>query len=104
MFNRRRLWIAAAALVLLCASEAEAQIVSRNCADRDTLVSRLAASYAEVPVSRALSAKGTLVEVLLSPNGTWTLIATRAGNVACIVGTGRNWQFVAPSEDPGAAS
>lgn len=66
------------------------------CAPRDKVISALGKSYSEVPTARGLSAKGTLVELLTGPDGSWTMIATRPGGVACVVGSGEAWHAVDP--------
>ena len=41
-----------------------------------------------------LAANGNLLEILVSPRGTWTIIITGPNGIACGVATGENWENV----------
>jgi hypothetical protein len=82
-----------AAALAAVALPARAQAV---CGERAELVRRLAAEFAEVPVGRGLSADGRMVEVFASPEGSWTLVATRPDGQTCLAAAGEAWEAVAP--------
>ena len=76
------LWIAAA-------PQAEAQTV---CGPRAEILERLTQDFAETPRAVGLSQDGALVEVMVSPSGGWTILATYAKHPSCVVATGKDWE------------
>ena len=82
----------------LNAPPASAQTV---CADHGDLLKHLADRYGEQPHSIAFTDQGNLVEVVVSPNGTWTILVTAPGRPSCIVATGKEWETVAQTVEPG---
>lgn len=79
----------AAALSLGAALPASAQ--GANCAPRVKVLSNLADRYAEQPVSMGVTATGGLLEVLASPDGSWTILITVPGGPTCLVAHGDGW-------------
>lgn len=60
-----------------------------NCADRDTVVDRLANSYGETRQSIGLAPNNSVVEVFASSEtGTWTITVTNPRGVTCLVASG----------------
>ena len=45
-------------------------------------------------VSVGLSSNGTLVEVLASKSGSWTMIYTKPDGASCVIATGQSWEDV----------
>ena len=39
-----------------------------------------------------LSAEGSVLEILASDTGSWTLIVTRPSGVSCVVAHGQGWE------------
>ena len=68
----------------------------RVCAERDSLVSHLGERFGEVPWARGLTAAGTVIEVLASPEESWTIIVISPSGTACIVAAGQAWTPVSP--------
>lgn len=62
-----------------------------TCGAREAIIERLAAKYEEQPVSRGVTATGSLLEVLASPAGSWTVIVTIPGGPTCLVSSGEGW-------------
>jgi DNA-binding beta-propeller fold protein YncE len=58
------------------------------------VLSALDGNFSEKPVSLGLSYDGRVVEVLKSPNGTWTIIMTAPNGVSCLLMAGNHWQNV----------
>ena len=71
-----------------------AQAQQMPCAERDLILSKLGQDYAEQPVSLGLSSTGTLVEILASEGGSWTLIYTRPDGPSCVIATGESWKNI----------
>jgi len=74
-----------------------------QCAARDAVLERLSSSYHEEPVSLGVTATGSLLEVLASPEGSWTIIITVPGGPTCLVSSGEGWRGapVQIAQDPG---
>src|SRR3546814_2478092 len=52
-----------------------------QCAPREAVLERLSSDYREEPVGIGVTATGSLLEVLASPEGSWTLI--KIGRATC---------------------
>lgn len=75
------------------AAPAEAQMQAL-CASRESLLSKLSQEYREVPVGAGLAAsRGEIVELLVSADGTWTVIVTGPRGLSCMVAFGENWEW-----------
>ena len=57
------------------------------CADREKVLAGL--EHAEQPVFIGLSADNTVIEVFLSKEGNWTILATMPNRMSCIAGVGK---------------
>lgn len=78
---------------VLLATPATAQTQAPQCAAREAVLERLSAQYEEEPVSLGVTATGSLLEVLASPEGgTWTIIITMPGGPTCLVSSGEGWR------------
>ncbi len=64
------------------------------CGARAQVMTTLDGKFSEKPVSMGLAANGTVVEVLNSPDGTWTIVMTTPGGVTCLLAAGDHWQDV----------
>lgn len=76
---------------------------SPQCAAREAVLDRLSDHYHEQPVSIGVTATGSLLEVLASPEGSWTIIITVPGGPTCLVSSGEGWRGapVQIAEEPG---
>ena len=81
--------IATALIAAFLASPAMAQSV---CGDRGDFLSHLSHNYAEAPVAMGLVSNGTILEVLVSKNGSWTVIVTRPDGTSCLLAAGEAWE------------
>ena len=72
------------------------------CSDRKAVVDNLEATYSEVPKDRGLASNGFVIEIIVSPSGSFTIIYTMPNGVACVMAAGENWGPVAkkPPGDP----
>ena len=74
-----------------------------QCMPREAIFDSLEASHGEVPAYRGVTATGSLFEVLVSPDGTWTAFFTFPDGLTCPVATGEGWRHVpGASNDPAA--
>jgi hypothetical protein len=85
----------ALASLLLCgtvAASKPAEAAPKLCGDRDQILDRLGQTYEEKPQALGLSGDGGVIEVLVSPEGGWTMLLTYPRRATCIVATGEAWQ------------
>jgi len=72
------------------------------CARHADLLTQLATRFGETPHSIGFTDQGALLEVLVSPTGSWTIIVTAPTGPSCIVATGKEWETVVTAkEEPG---
>ena len=64
------------------------------CGDRDRILKRLEQRHEETPQALGLSADGGVLEVLVSPEGGWTILVTYPKRPTCIVAVGEAWQLL----------
>lgn len=91
--------VLAGSLAVALATAGPAAAQTPQCASRDAIVERLSLQFGEEPIRIAVTSTGDLLEVLASPQGTWTIIITRAGGPTCLMSAGEGWRG-APSGDP----
>lgn len=78
-----------AAATMLAAMPAQAQFF---CDRHDDLVARLAETFREQRVASGLAGNAWIVELFVSPNGTWTVLMTDVQDRSCIVAAGDGWE------------
>jgi hypothetical protein len=83
--------LAALALPAMLTTSAGAEARS-VCGERGQLLSGLAQKHAETPQAVGLSADGGVIEVLVSPEGGWTILVTYPNKPTCVVAVGEAWQ------------
>jgi hypothetical protein len=88
----------AAAGMLVGASPADA--ATRVCGDRHQILKRLEQKHEEIPKALGLSADGGVLEVLVSPEGGWTMLITYPRRPTCVVATGEAWQMLQLAGQP----
>lgn len=62
------------------------------CGQRAEILEGLAQTYAEVPNGIGVAADGAVIEILLSPTGSFTIIMTQPSGVSCLMLTGDTWE------------
>jgi hypothetical protein len=75
--------------VILVSGQAAAQ---QACAPRDTIVSQIDQLYQEKQEAIGLATSGMLVEVFVSPEGTWTILLSSPQGMSCIAAVGEGWE------------
>lgn len=85
------------ALALLLAAPAAADEQPQGvCAERAAIVEALARQWDETRISLALSGAGSVIEIYVSPAGTWSAVVTKPDGRSCIVESGTGWEAATP--------
>jgi len=88
--------MAVGAMILTSAAQAFSQTPSRNCGEREHIVTSLAERYGESRQSIGLGANNQVVEVYASlETGTWTITVTLPDGMMCLVASGQAYEAVA---------
>ena len=64
------------------------------CASRSELIAVLKDNLGEIKAGHGLSNRGHLVEVFVSPAGSWTILLSQPDGRSCLVDTGEAWVMV----------
>ena len=95
-----RLWLLATGFLLaLCVPVNAQQPNGVNCDAYDAITKHLSTKYHEHRAATAVTANGVIMEILVSPDGTWTLIMVWPNGRACFYASGDGWQLV--KQEPG---
>ncbi len=66
------------------------------CVKRSLFLNHLSSNYQEAPIAMGLTSSGTVLEVVVSKSGTWTIIVTLPNGVTCGVASGESWEKLGP--------
>lgn len=91
--------IAIGSAVLLVAAPA---LAFPACGKRDEVLGVLKDSYAEAATASGVADDGNLMEIVSSPEGTWSLLVTRPDGVSCLIAAGERWKGL-PQGEPEVA-
>jgi hypothetical protein len=94
--------IGLAALALLCGSVVgqRAEAAPKLCGARDQILKRLEQAHDETPQALGLAGDGGVLEVLVSPEGGWTMLLTYPKRPTCVVAAGEAWQMLRVAGQP----
>ncbi|NIA68254.1 hypothetical protein HBA54_06580 [Pelagibius litoralis] len=93
--NASILALALAAPLIVAATTAfsgSAEAQGPQCAPREALLQSLSKNYKEAPVNMGVTSTGSLIEILASPAGSWTILVTVPGGPTCMVSSGDGWR------------
>ena len=62
------------------------------CGERGEVLNKLGEQYDEKLTAFGVGSDGRMVEVLVGPVGTWTLLSTSPQGITCILGSGDGWR------------
>jgi len=89
----KELIVIAAGFACLAAAGADAQ--TRNCAQRERVVTRLGETYGEGRQAIGLAASNQVVETWANlESGTWTVTVTTPNGLTCLVASGKSFELV----------
>jgi hypothetical protein len=74
------------------------------CAERGELLSDFKDSYKEERGALGVTDSGQLLEVLVGPKGTWTMLVTQPHGPSCVVATGQSWELPREAGDLGVSA
>lgn len=86
--------VAAIAACVSLATLAPAFAATPKCAPHKQMVALLSSKYKEAPKGLGLVHGTRLVELFVSRNGSWTILATKLDGKACILAAGKDWEEV----------
>jgi hypothetical protein len=81
----------APALIAPAGKKAEA---AQLCGERREILARLEQAHAETPQALGLTTDGGVIEVLVSPEGGWTILVTYPRRPTCVVAVGEAWEML----------
>ena len=64
------------------------------CGDRAKITKFLAQKHKEVPRAMAITGGNSVMEIYLSPAGSWTALVTDVTGKTCIVASGEGWEDI----------
>ncbi len=93
---RTSIAVAALAAGLFFSSTAVSQQAPAGavCGERGKFLAHLGKNHQEIPSAMGVTASGRVIEVLTSPDGTWTIIMTHPNGVTCMVAAGQAWESI----------
>jgi hypothetical protein len=72
---------------------------SSPCGARADVVKMLKENFGERAMAHGIAHSGSLAEVFISPNGTWTIIATSPNGISCMIGSGESWETTLAADE-----
>lgn len=78
-------------LVILSSFLSSSVWAQSACALHKDITKHLFDKYNERVTAAGLDARGNLIEIFSSDNGTWTIVATKPGGPTCVLSSGENW-------------
>ena len=88
--------------ILLCSAAVSAN-PQLPCAERSKIADRLQEHFGEEVRAVGMSETGTVIEVYVSPERTWTMLVSLPDGKTCMVQAGEAWEWV-PREANGKTS
>ena len=86
--------LATAAAVLGSMLGGSAAQAGQLCGERDALLKELELRFEETPQALGLGADGGVFEILVSPEGGWTILVTYPRRPTCVIASGQAWEMV----------
>ncbi len=85
------MWVIAASLLLYAIFDIRPASAQSACGDRTDILDELARLHSERPQAIGLSADGKVIEVLVSPSGSWSILVNHPNRQTCVVAIGESW-------------
>ena len=65
-----------------------------KCTEREAIVENLKEKYNEKPVSYGMTTSGTVMEIFVSPIGSWTMVVSHPVGLSCYTAFGDEWTIL----------
>jgi hypothetical protein len=80
------------ALALIAVPAGQPAVAAQLCGERSEILRKLEQAHAEIPQALGLTTDGAVIEVLVSPKGGWTILATYPKRPTCVIAVGKAWE------------
>ena len=70
------------------------EAAATQCANHDSMAKALTGKFKETRRAMGVVNSTAVMEVFMSPQGTWTVVVTNTKGIACIAASGEEWQDV----------
>ena len=87
-----RKFLACAAAAAMLPFFSSAAFAAVPCGTRDEIVKKLSEEFKEAPQSVGIVNQDAVVEIFVSENGTWTIIASDTDGKSCVLSSGEGWE------------
>ncbi len=94
---------AASLLALSTAALPTTASAERVCGARSLFLAKLGERYSESPTAIGIASNGSVLEVLSSKSGSWSIITTAPDGRTCLLASGDSWETL-PLVDDGPAA
>jgi hypothetical protein len=94
MFAHARSLISAAVLTAASLFGLAGEAAAMQCANHDSMAKALTVKFKETRRAMGVVNSTAVMEVFMSPQGTWTVVVTDTRGIACIAASGDGWQDV----------
>lgn len=89
---RKSSWLACALVIgTLVAGLGASASAQNRCAPHDEIIKVLSGKYQEFPRALGLISEQAMMEVFISPKGTWTMLVTDQAGISCVMAVGEAW-------------
>ena len=88
----KKLLVSTVAVVAISAAMIQSSHSTTVCSSRTTFLEELGAQHREHPIAMGLAANGSVLEVLASQEGTWTILITSPNGTSCVIAVGDSWE------------
>ena len=82
--------------MIIAALAAAPATASPRCGPHGKLVEVLQSKFAETRKHIALINDQQILEAFIAPSGSWTILVTNPSGIACVMGSGKDWQSTDP--------
>ena len=91
-----REFVAAVLTLAFASSDVMGQVA---CGKREAMLKHLGKMYQELPRLSAISRDNNLLEIIVSPKGTWTVLRTSPRGQTCIIDAGNDFTLFKEGTD-----
>jgi hypothetical protein len=90
--TQRLLFLGVVSAATLTLSAGPGLAAAPPCGEREEIVKKLSEEFKESPQSVGVVNQSAVIEVFVSENGTWTIIASGTDGKSCVLSAGEGWE------------